>query len=178
MGEGKLFVLRIPANHPAENRLVSYLPEAYLGDGCAENLGSQCRCPEPQTEPSAPPGQRAPPLCGSTAADAPKQFIWFKISFNTPYFVLTHLLHVYLCHVSHARQLPKFIPQLLIWPFKSTANIYWRNYYFTLISLLMWMLCTIPQSNVMLVWLILYLLLAQPTLFFELAGLLGLCQPN
>lgn len=71
---GNIFLLCIPANHPAENRRVSYHPEACLGDGCAENLGSQCRCPEPQTEPSAPPGERAPPLCGSTAADAPEQF--------------------------------------------------------------------------------------------------------
>ena len=68
----------VPVSHPAENLRGSSLLKACLDDGCGESPGSQHKCPVPQTELSGPHVEQALPLCDSTAADAPKQFEWFK----------------------------------------------------------------------------------------------------
>lgn len=65
---------KLPVNHPGENLRGSFLPEACLDDGCEESPGSQCRYPEPETEPSPPHVEPAPPCWSRTAADAPGQF--------------------------------------------------------------------------------------------------------
>ena len=61
----------IPAGHPVENLRGSFLQAACRGDGCAGSPGSQCRCPEPETEPSGPHVVLTPPSSCSSAADAP-----------------------------------------------------------------------------------------------------------
>lgn len=77
----------VPADHPAEILRGSFLPGACRDDGCAESPGSQCRCPEPETEPSGPPVDSVLPLCDSTAAAAPKH-VEYKFSSDTQHGVL------------------------------------------------------------------------------------------
>lgn len=66
----------VPAGHPVENLRGSFLPEACRDDGCAETLGSQCRCPELETEPSGPHLELVPPSCDNTAAVAPEHILY------------------------------------------------------------------------------------------------------
>lgn len=63
----------VPAGCPEENLRCSFLPGACQGDGCAESLGSQCRCPEPEPELSGPHVEPTLPWCDRTAAVGPKQ---------------------------------------------------------------------------------------------------------
>lgn len=62
----------VPAGRPWENLRYSFLPGACRGDGCAESLGSQCRCPEPEPELSGPHVEPRLPWCDRTAAVGPK----------------------------------------------------------------------------------------------------------
>lgn len=66
-----MHIVCVPAGHPAENLRGSFLPGACQEDGCAGSPGSQCRCPEPETEPCGPHVERVTPSCDSTAAVAP-----------------------------------------------------------------------------------------------------------
>lgn len=65
----------VPAGHPVGNLRGSFLPGACQDDGCAESPGSQCRCPELETEPSGPRVELAPPSFDSNAAVVPKHIL-------------------------------------------------------------------------------------------------------
>lgn len=63
----------VPAGCPRENLQCSCLPGACQGDGCAESLGPQCRCPEPEPELSGPHVAPTLPWCDRSAAVGPKE---------------------------------------------------------------------------------------------------------
>lgn len=87
-----ILYLWVPADRPGENLRGSSHPGACRDGGCAKSPGSQCRCREPETEPSGPHVELVPPSYDSTAADAPKHSLILHYSYIWYYFLVIKMM--------------------------------------------------------------------------------------